>query len=86
MNALPYLSKPSTHSLNDAELLACDAVLECASALSVESAALIAASAGADLAGVEARLWTCRRVLTAAITSWREAVPTGSSNDGGVGV
>lgn len=59
----------------DAELLACDAVLECASALSIESAALIAASASADIAAVEARLWTCRRVLTTAITSWREAVP-----------
>ena len=69
-----------------AQLMACDAVIEFSSLLSVESAALIAAAASADIAAVEARLWTCRRVLTAAITSWREAVPAGSSNEGGAGV
>jgi hypothetical protein len=65
-----------------AQVQALDAVLEFASVLSVESAALIAAAASADMAGTEARLWTCRRTLTAAITSWREAVPRSSPADG----
>jgi hypothetical protein len=67
----------------NAQLMACDAVLECASALSTESAALIAAAANADLAATEARLWTCRRALTMAVTSWREAVPALPSDHNG---
>jgi hypothetical protein len=77
----PDLEAPP--ALTDAELLACDAVLDCASLLSVESAALIAAAASADLAATEARLWTCRRALTMAITSWREAVPALPSDHNG---
>lgn len=69
-------SKNNTPS--DAQIQAFDAVLELASMLSVESAALIAASASADIAATEARLWTCRQTLAAAITSWREAVPRSS--------
>jgi hypothetical protein len=75
---------PSKNSSpSDAQIQAFDAVLELASMLSVESAALIAASASGDIAATEARLWTCRRTLAAAITSWREAVPRSSSDQGG---
>lgn len=59
----------------DAELLSLDAVVDFAGELCQQAAALLAAAASADLPATEARLWTCRRVLTAAITSWREAVP-----------
>lgn len=59
----------------DAQLLACDAVLEYASLLSSQSAALIAAAAMADIGGVEAGLWACRHIFAAAAQSWREAVP-----------
>ena len=59
----------------DAELIALDAVIDFAGVLCQQSAALLAAAASADLAATEAHLWTCKRVLTAAIASWREAVP-----------
>ncbi|MFO1101318.1 MAG: hypothetical protein U1E20_00260 [Methylocystis sp.] len=58
-----------------AQLLACDALVEFASVMCVESAALLAAAAAADVPAVEARLWTSRRALTTAIQSWRESVP-----------
>jgi hypothetical protein len=76
----------NTSNPTDAQIQAFDAVLELASVLSVESAALIAASASADIAATEARLWTCRRTLAAAIVSWREAIPGSSPNEGGAGV
>ncbi len=59
--------------MNDARLIAADAVLEYASIMNAETAALIAAAASGDPAAIEARLWTCRRTLTAAILAWREA-------------
>ncbi len=61
--------------MTDDQLLAADAVLEYASRLNAEVAALIAASSVADPAEIEARLWTCRKTLAAAIKSWREAIP-----------
>ena len=69
-------SKPEeANQRRDSLILACDAVLEIASALIPILTALIAAAACADVAEVEARLWEMRRLLTAAIVSWREAVP-----------
>lgn len=73
----------NTATPTDAQFLALDAVLESASMLCIESAALIAAAAGADIAATEARLWTCRRVLTAAVASWREVIPAPSNHDAG---
>lgn len=81
MNALPHLSNLVAQTLSDAELLACDAVTEGAGLLLQQSAALLAAASAGDLVETEARLWTCRRVLTTAITSWREAVPQSDRED-----
>ena len=61
--------------MDDAQLLAADAVLEYASLLNAECAALIAAAAAGDAAEIEARLWMARRTLQAAIKTWREACP-----------
>lgn len=59
----------------DAELLALDFVNEIAATFCSLSAALVAATARADVAATEAALWSMRRALTAAIVSWREAIP-----------
>lgn len=75
MNAIVKTPINAAPILPDAQLIACDAVVDFASVLCSESAALLAAAASADVAAVEARLWTCRRALTAAISTWREAVP-----------
>lgn len=61
--------------MTEAEFLAIDAVLEYACVLNGEAAALIAAASSGQSAEIEARLWTCRRILTAAIEAWREAAP-----------
>lgn len=63
-------------SLSDAEVIACDAVAECAARLSTEALRLFDAASQADVAETEARLWTCRRLLTVAIKTWREIVPS----------
>lgn len=75
MNAPLNLPIICEHVASEAELIALDVVVDFASALCGESAALLAAAASADVAATEARLWTCRRTLSAAIESWREAVP-----------
>ncbi|WP_292530588.1 hypothetical protein [Methylocystis sp.] len=59
----------------EAQLIACDAIVEFASIMCAESAALLAAAAAADVPAIEACLWTSRRTLTATIKSWRESVP-----------
>jgi hypothetical protein len=65
----------------DRQLIALDFVGEVAATLCQLSTALVAATACADAAAVEVRLWELRRALTAAIASWREAVP--ADIDGG---
>ncbi|MGE4172606.1 MAG: hypothetical protein AB7F41_09015 [Methylocystis sp.] len=75
MSAAPIAIPSAAAQPTDAQLIACDAIVEFASILCGESAALLAAAAAADVAAVEARLWTSRRTLTTAIHSWRESVP-----------
>lgn len=75
MNAPAQIPTNAASVMADSQLIACDAIVEFAGILCCESAALLAASAACDVSAVEARLWTCRRVLTAAIATWREAVP-----------
>lgn len=82
MNARAEIPVNAAPVLSDAQLIACDAVVDFASILCGESAALLAAAASADVAATEARLWTCRRTLAAAIESWREAVPPLSQEGG----
>lgn len=74
MNARAIPNEATTVQ-TDPELLAFDAVLECASELSMQAAALIAAASSCDEAATEARLWMCRRVIKTAAISWRAAVP-----------
>jgi hypothetical protein len=63
-------------------LLALDHVQESAAlGLAVLTELLTAASAG-DLAGVEARLWAWRRILSECIQTWRAAVPARKPEDG----
>ena len=78
-----HINPEQIRALTEAQTLACDAVLECASLLATQSAALVAASAMADMAAVEACLWACKHILTTAITNWREAVPALPRDDGG---
>lgn len=72
-NAIIHL--PVRSAARDAELLAADIVREFAFVLAREADALLTAAEDANTPEVEARLWTCRRCLSVAITSWREAVP-----------
>jgi hypothetical protein len=72
-NAIIHL--PVRSAARDAELLAADIVREFAFVLSREADALLSAAEDANTPQVEARLWSCRRCLSVAIKSWREAVP-----------
>jgi hypothetical protein len=60
----------------DAALIACDAIAECAQALILQSAGLLAVASAGDIPAVEARLWALRRALTEAIRCWRIVVPS----------
>lgn len=69
------LRLPLRPAQSDAELIASDIVREFAIVLSREADALLSAAEDANTPAIEARLWTCRRCLSVAIASWREAVP-----------
>lgn len=85
MNAPVHPPTFASAQPTDAQLIACDAIVEFASIMCAESAALLAAAAAADVPAIEARLWTSRRTLTTAIQSWREAVPADSLRSAGNG-
>ena len=70
------------HNQRDRESLACDFVAEMAQHLIVLASAMLASACAADMAAVEADLWSIRRTLITAIETWREAAP-GLGDDGG---
>jgi hypothetical protein len=74
------LGRPTT-APTDAQLIACDALVEFADVLAREATQLRDYAVEADVRAVEAKLWASKRVLTAAIKTWREVVPP--LNDGG---
>ncbi len=60
---------------SDAETIAFDGVAEIAHGIVSTATSLHSAACVCDKPTVEACLWTIRRQLTAAITTWRDAVP-----------
>jgi hypothetical protein len=67
---------------DDARILACSHVQECAALGIAVATELLAAATACDLAGVEARLWAWRRVLAEAARVWREVVPASDKVEG----
>ncbi len=66
---------------SDAELIALDGVAEFARSMIDTTISLFEDACAADVVGVEAGLWRVRRILTAAINTWREAVPPPDEGD-----